>query len=229
MALYGYARVSTGRQATEGDSLETQERKIAAHALSEGLAVTKTFVEAGVSGSVPLGERPEGAALLKLLRKGDVVVASKLDRIFRDAKDALNTAADLRDRGVSLIIMDLGGDVTSNGVGKLFFTILAAVATFERERISDRQKDAKAAAAARGVYRGGKRPYGYVAGPDGALHEVESEQRMIAEARGRRAAGWPLRRIREHIIITSGQNPSLDTIARVTADVASAAERAGSA
>jgi putative DNA-invertase from lambdoid prophage Rac len=53
-----------------------------------------------VSGSVPVADRPKGGALFAALRKGDVVIAPKLDRLFRSALDALTVVEDMRKRGV---------------------------------------------------------------------------------------------------------------------------------
>ena len=64
MAVYGYARVSTARQASEGESLDVQGRVMAGYAQMQDLRIERVLVERGVSGSRPLSERPEGAALL---------------------------------------------------------------------------------------------------------------------------------------------------------------------
>ena len=71
-------------------------------------------------------------------KAGDVVITPKLDRMFRSALDALDVLARLKDRGVSLHMIDLGGDVTGNGISKLVFTILSAVAEAERDRTRER-------------------------------------------------------------------------------------------
>jgi putative DNA-invertase from lambdoid prophage Rac len=131
MAVYGYTRVSTSRQAEEGESFDVQQRTIAGYALMLGLIVERMFIERGVSGSVPLSERLEGTALLAILRADDVVITPKLDRMFRSALDALDVLAKLKDRNVILHMIDLGGDVTGNGISKLVFTILSAVAEAE--------------------------------------------------------------------------------------------------
>ena len=89
-----------------------------------GLTVDRMFIERGVSGSVPLSDRPEGANLLAALKSGDVVITPKLDRRFRSTLDALDVLAKLKARNVILHMIDLGGDVTGNGIGKLVFTIL---------------------------------------------------------------------------------------------------------
>jgi DNA invertase Pin-like site-specific DNA recombinase len=72
------------------------------------------------------------------------VVGPKLDRMFRSALDALQTIKLLKERGVSLWLLDLGGDVSGNGVSEIVLTILAAVAQFERMRIGERVRDASA-------------------------------------------------------------------------------------
>jgi DNA invertase Pin-like site-specific DNA recombinase len=131
--VWGYCRVSTIAQADDGESLDVQRRQISGYATMQGLTVTRTFTERGVSGAKPLADRPQGSALLAELRPGDIVITAKLDRMFRSALDALAVLSDLQRRGVSLHMIDLGGDTTGNGVSRLVFTILSAVAEAERE------------------------------------------------------------------------------------------------
>lgn len=197
MAVYGYVRVSTDRQAEEGESLGQQERKIAGYAQMQGLAVDRVFVERGVSGSKPLAERPEGSALLEALAPGDVVITSKLDRMFRSAVDALNVCDQMKAEGISLHMIDLGGDVTGNGISKLVFTILSAVAEAERDRIKERIRDVKADQRQRGRYLGGSVPFGWQVAEDGALEAVQAEQEAIARMVAMKAEGKSLRAIAE--------------------------------
>jgi len=100
-----------------------------------------------VSGSVPLADRPEGQRLLATLQPGDTVITAKLDRAFRSAADALGTLEQLKEDKIGLHMIDLGGDVTGNGISKLVFTILSAVAENERDRI--RERSARQSAIAR--------------------------------------------------------------------------------
>ncbi|MCJ2116735.1 recombinase family protein [Methylobacterium sp. J-001] len=193
MAIYTYSRVSTGRQAEEGESLGAQQRRAEGYALMQGFTIDAHFVERGVSGSVPIGGRPEGGRLLTMLRRGDMVITPKLDRMFRSALDALNTMGELRDRGVSLHMIDLGGDVTSNGIAKLVFTILAAVAEAERDRTRERIADVKHDQRKRGRYLGGTVPFGFALRNDGSLAEVEGEQEAVCEMAKLQAAGKSLR------------------------------------
>jgi putative DNA-invertase from lambdoid prophage Rac len=109
MAVYGYCRVSTVKQANEGESLDVQRRQIEGYALMHGLTIAEVMVEEGVSGSVPVEERPVGSALFAKLERGDIVIAAKLDRLFRSALDALKVVESLKGRGVKLHLLDLGG------------------------------------------------------------------------------------------------------------------------
>src|SRR3954452_25090170 len=109
MTVYGYTRVSTDRQADEGESLGAQQRVVEGYAMMLGLKLDEIFVERGVSGSKPLRDRPEGARLLATLKEGDVLITPKLDRMFRSALDALNVLGQIQKRGVSLHMIDLGG------------------------------------------------------------------------------------------------------------------------
>lgn len=194
MKVYGYCRVSTAEQANAGLSLETQQQQIAGYSMMKGWAVAEFFVEAGVSGSVPLADRPEGQRLLAALQAGDVVITAKLDRAFRSAADALGTLEQLKDDKVALHMIDLGGDVTGNGISKLVFTILSAVAENERDRIRERMRDAKRHRASQRLYNGGKRPFGFdVVG--GRLVPNTNEQAALKQGLGMQANGDTLRNI----------------------------------
>jgi len=134
--VFGYCRVSTTEQADEGASLAAQQQQITGYCMMKGWQVAEFFVERAVSGSVPLADRPEGQRLLAAAGKGDIIVTAKLDRAFRSAADALAVLEEFKDQGIALHMIDLGGDVTGNGISKMVFTILAAVAEGERDRIT---------------------------------------------------------------------------------------------
>ncbi len=199
MATYSYSRVSTDRQADEGESLGAQQRTVEGYALMSGMTVDHAYVERGVSGSKPLGDRPEGAKLLAALKPGDTVITPKLDRMFRSALDALDSLAKLKEMGASLHMIDLGGDVTGNGISKLVFTILSAVAEAERDRIRERISDVKRDQRERGRYLGGSVPFGFRLGGDGALVPHAPEQAAIIRMRELRDDGRSLRAIAEAI------------------------------
>jgi putative DNA-invertase from lambdoid prophage Rac len=194
MKIYGYCRVSTAEQANGGLSLDTQRQQITGYAMMKGWSVPEFFVEGGVSGSVPLADRPQGARLLAALQTGDVVITAKLDRAFRSAADALGTLEQLKQDKIALHMIDLGGDVTGNGISKLVFTILSAVAENERDRIRERVRDAKRHRASQRLYNGGKRPFGYDV-VNRRLVPNENEQAALKHGRGMQANGDSLRSI----------------------------------
>lgn len=196
MHVFGYCRGSTAAQANEGESLETQVMRIKGYAMTQGWTIAEEdiFVERGVSGSVPLAERDEGRKLLASVGKGDVVVTPKLDRMFRSASDALATLEVLKADSVGLVMMDLGGDVTGNGISKLVFTILSAVAEAERDRLRERIREVKRHKASQGDYNGGKRTFGYDI-VDGKLVENAAEQATLRQMQDMRAAGLSYHKI----------------------------------
>lgn len=192
-------RVSTVRQASEGESLDVQRRTIAGYALMHGMAVDRVFVERAVSGSVPLNDRPQGAALLALVQPGDSIITPKLDRMFRSALDALAVLSRLRERSVALHMVDLGGDVATNGISKLVFTILSAVAEAERDRTRERVAEVKRDQKQRNRYLGGTPPFGWRVGDDGQLVAEPEQQAALLKMRGLKATGMSLRRVADHM------------------------------
>ncbi|MFN3933258.1 MAG: recombinase family protein [Parvibaculum sp.] len=217
MAIYAYVRVSTARQASEGESLEVQRRQIDGYLAMNGWAADRVFVEEGVSGAKPLAERPQGARLLQTLKAGDTLVAAKLDRVFRSALDALQMTETLRLKGVGLHLIDLGGDVSGNGLSKLFLTIAAAFAEAERDRIRERVQNTKADQKERGRFLGGRRPFGFTVGADGNLEKNAEEQEAIRKAKRMRKAGKSLRAIAE-TLRSDGHRISHEGVARIVSD-----------
>jgi DNA invertase Pin-like site-specific DNA recombinase len=196
---YGYCRVSTALQANEGESLDVQRRKIEGRALELGKTLDHVFVETGVSGSKPLRERPQGKALLDTVKLGDTVIASKLDRMFRSAADALAVLEEFKRRKISLYLLDLGGDCTSDGIARLVFTILSAAAEFERFRTRERVLETVADRRKRGLAVGGRPPLGWTIGPGGMLRPLPDEQAAIRFIRRLRANGHSLRTIAQRL------------------------------
>jgi len=106
-----YARVSTSAQAEEGVSLDAQLERIGAYCRAAGLDLVETIREEGVSGAMPLANRPGGRDVLRAVasHRGGHVIALKLGRLFRDAADALNQTRAWDKAGISLHLVDMGG------------------------------------------------------------------------------------------------------------------------
>jgi DNA invertase Pin-like site-specific DNA recombinase len=143
--LVGYARTSTADQ-TAG--LEAQERDL------YGAGAEKVFSEQVSS----VSQREALKACQEFLREGDTLVVSKPDRLARSTAALLAIEADLSKRGVGLVVLSMGGERldTRNPTSKLMLTILAGVATWEREIMLERQREGIAKAKAAGKYKGRK-------------------------------------------------------------------------
>ena len=224
MAIYGYCRVSTERQAEEGESLGAQQRTIEGYAMMHGMTLERVFVERGVSASKPLGDRPEGMKLLSRLSTGDVIITPKMDRMFRSALDALHTLEKLKKCGVSVHMIDLGGEVLDSVHAKLIFTILSAVAEAERGRIRERIREVKQDQKKRGRYLGGAVPFGWEQS-GGDLQENPVEQDAIRRMMQMRRANKSLRMI---AAVMKGEGFNLSHVG-VNKVIAAALERKESA
>lgn len=89
------------------------------------------------------------------LDSADVPIFSKLDLVFRNTRNALNTLHEPKLRGISVHFIDLGGDVTNDGIGSVIFTTLSAFGAFERERIATRIREVKQVQKTEGKFVGG--------------------------------------------------------------------------
>lgn len=183
--VLGYVRCSTLEQgADDKSSLADQERRIRGVAMMMGDMDPVIVRDVGVSGSVVLSDRPNGGVMYRSLQPGDVLISAKMDRLFRSASDALMTVETLHAKNVKVILVDMGIEpVTDGGPSKMFFTMLAAFAEFERWRTRERTADGRKGKAARGGHIGGDAPYGWTkigSGREATLEENESEQDTIA-------------------------------------------------
>lgn len=220
--LLGYARVSTKEQAEDDrTSLPEQERIIRGLAMARGVGPydIALYSDPGVSGSIPLKDRPAGAKLLNDAQTNDIVVAAKLDRMFRDALDAQEIYRLFKDRQVDLILYDMGHEpVTRDGMSKCFFTIISAFADLERSRIAERMMEGKRAKIAKGGHAGGEAPYGYQiigSGREARPEPAQAEQDILQVVKIRAGYGdtpWQIaRHLNEHGRRTRMGKPFLDT------------------
>ena len=129
MSVFAYGRVSTTLQSTENQRLEIT---------NAGFLIDYWFADDGVSGKVCARQRPQFARLLDKIRDGETLVVSKLDRLGRDAVDVLQTVQSLADRNIKIIVLQLGNTDLSSPTGRLLLTMLAAVASMERDLLIER-------------------------------------------------------------------------------------------
>jgi DNA invertase Pin-like site-specific DNA recombinase len=141
MEMVGYARVSTRDQ-----KLDLQLDALNQH------GCTKIFMEKESGGKT---DRPELKNALAYLRRGDTLVVTKLDRLARSTFDLHRIAKQLDERGIHLVVLNNNID-TSSPAGKLLFTMLGAVAEFERDLINERTAEGRERAKAKGTHMGRK-------------------------------------------------------------------------
>jgi len=141
--IIGYARTSTTDQSA---GLAAQERDLKA-------AGAERLYSEQVSS---VSQRSRLAECLAYLRDGDVLAVTKPDRLARSTAELLTIEADLARRSIGLLILSMGGERldTRNPTSNLMLTILAGVATWEREIMLERQREGIAKAKAEGKYKG---------------------------------------------------------------------------
>lgn len=160
MKFVAYYRVSTARQGQSGLGLEAQETAVQRLVEFRGGEIINSYreVESGAKNS-----RPElAAAMAQAKASNATLVVAKLDRLSRDAKFLLTLA----DSGVPILFGDFPDLDATSSVGRMVLTQMAAVAEFERRRISERVTAALAEAKARGVKLGGVRGHHDRFGPE---------------------------------------------------------------
>jgi DNA invertase Pin-like site-specific DNA recombinase len=143
MATFGYGRVSTALQSTENQRLELEQA-------GYQIEPEYWYADAGVSGKVAASQRPAFKALLGQIRKGESLVVSKLDRLGRDAIDVLQTVKHLGERGIKVVVHQLGNTDLTSAAGKLLLTMLSAVAEMERDLLVERTQSGLQRAKAEG-------------------------------------------------------------------------------
>lgn len=191
----GYVRVSTDQQRESGLGLEGQRAAIADTAARLGLSVAGVYSDAGLSGALSLDQRPGLAEALNALRRGDVLIVAKRDRIARDTFVSVLIERAVAKKGARII--SAAGEGTDTDDPSAIFTrrILDAVAELERALTAARTRAALRAKRARGE-RAGTEPYGFrVNGDRRTLHPYDPEQQIIRFIQDKREQRDSLRTI----------------------------------
>ncbi|WP_350356818.1 recombinase family protein (plasmid) [Lactococcus lactis] len=164
MAKIGYIRVSSQDQNLDRQISMMQQFKI-----------DKLFQE---KASGKNSNRPEFQKLLDFIREGDCVIVTSLDRLGRNYEDIKNTVAVMKQKQVSLNIMDApflnfntGNDLLDTAMFDMFLSLLSYIAQNEREKIRERQRQGVLLAKEAGRYKG--RPTDY------ALNSKDPQKRLV--------------------------------------------------
>ena len=135
---FGYIRVSTRKQARDGNSLEAQREALTA------AGAEKIYTDAFTGTRM---ERPEWDKLRAQLRRGDVLIVTRLDRLARSVSQASGLITDMIDEGITIHVLNLGA-LSNDSVNTLLRNVLLSFAQFERDMIVQRTQEGKAVARA---------------------------------------------------------------------------------
>lgn len=159
---YGYGRHSTNKQEyTKKAQWLKCRRHWRRHLKKKGVLWGGFFYDKAVQGSTAFSERPEGRKVYAMLRPGDHLVVSRLDRPFRSVYDGAKVIETFRTRKVRFHSLDLKID-TGTLIGKFFVTILLAVAELERGLASERTQEVLAYRRKRGLPTSAHPPMGWM-------------------------------------------------------------------
>lgn len=176
-----YVRVSTNMQAEEGYSLDAQFDRCKAYCVSQGWDVVEAYIEEGESAKDL--NRPQLQRLLSDAESGlfDVVLVYKLDRLTRSVRDLHSLLDTFEKYGVKFRSATEIYDTTT-AMGKLFITIVAALAEWERGNLAERVRFGMEQLVRDGKWPGGPVPFGYTW--DGTtMHLVQEEAQILRELR----------------------------------------------
>ena len=189
----GYIRVSTEQQAGAGVSLEAQRSKIESWCKANDYELVAVMDDAGISGT-SMEKRVGLQKALKAMKRDMALVVYSLSRLARSTKDTLGISEELSKRGADLVSLSERID-TTGAAGKMLFRVLAVMAEFERDVVSERTTVALAHKKAMGE-KYAPVPFGFRE-VEGRLVKVEKEARVVSEILKQREAGRTLAEIAE--------------------------------
>lgn len=176
MTVFIYGRVSTNKQAQTGSSIQEQITR-----LQEQASViypehqAHSFIDLGVSGGISLDGRPNGKEMLAVVKSGDIILTTKLDRLFRDSIDGLLVGKEMLEIGVLIHPLDMGPIRLDTAIGYMQYTQALAMAQYELDTTKERTAKVRSHQQHSNAYTGGYVPIG---------REVieEAGKRMLVES-----------------------------------------------
>ncbi|MRG86966.1 recombinase family protein [Salinibacillus xinjiangensis] len=172
-----YIRVSTDEQAKHGYSISAQRERLKAYCVSQGWDIVGFYVDEGISAKDT--NRPELKRMLKDIETGEIecVLVYKLDRLTRSVLDLYKLLESFEKYGCKF---ESATEVyeTSTAMGRMFITLVAALAQFERENMAERISMGLQEKARQGKYTHNQRPFGYTL-KDGVLSLKDDEAEIV--------------------------------------------------
>ena len=195
VCAFGYLRVSTDQQADSGLGLEAQREAVVKTAERLGLPLAAVFTDAGLSGALDMESRPNLFAAVQDLKRGDVLIVAKRDRLGRDLIGVAMIERSVMRKGARILSAAGEGTEGTDAGALMQRQILDVFAEYERRLIGQRTKAALRAKRERGE-RAGNLPFGYSLNTDGrTLDRNEAEQTVLSVLGELRRAGYSQRAI----------------------------------
>ena len=160
MNVYGYLRVSTDQQVESGLGLEAQQNAISDYAKKIGCEVSDIYRDEGISGSLSLEKRPGMLNAISILKKDDILVVAKRDRLGRDPLVVAMIESAIARKGARIVSAAGEGTENNDPSSILMRRMIDAFGEYERLIIKARTKSALQAKKGKGQ-RVGHIPYGY--------------------------------------------------------------------
>lgn len=223
MTIIGYIFLDSARDALI--PMAEQQKVLEQYAKELGTFCDELLVEQSFSSATILQERTEGKALLEHVQDGDSILVMKAKWVLGNAKNALLLLDLLKDRGVSLFCVDLGGDLVketerklaiSKGIAPLVYALCEALSQpTESVGHSAAIRAGKEKQKKEGKYLGGPVPFGYQVAADGRLQRDSEQQHMIETMLSMKADRWSYRDIAKKMETQYGLKFSHEGVRRI--------------
>lgn len=203
MTIYSYCRTSELEATMDSEALEAilepEMLAVQTYCLEKHWYMTESVRDSDCNWTQEFHKRPNGKRLLSMVRTGDAVLVSKLERIVSSSQEAVKLIGKFRERQVGLHVVELGGDITSSAFNVPFEKVTRLFSSLEKRKSAERIKGVKQRQRKQGRYLGGSRPFGYMIHENGRLIENPMEQRVLRRIMDLKKQGKSLRAISNEV------------------------------
>ncbi|MCW5193116.1 recombinase family protein [Bacillus amyloliquefaciens] len=191
-----YVRVSTEEQAKEGYSISAQKEKLKAYCISQGWDSYKFYIDEGKSAKDI--HRPSLELMLRHIEQGiiDTVLVYRLDRLTRSVRD-LYSLLDYFDKYQAVFRSATEVYDTGSATGRLFITLVAAMAQWERENLGERVKMGQVEKARQGQFSA-PAPFGFTKEGESLVKNPE-EGEVLLDMIDKIKKGYSLRELADYL------------------------------
>ena len=203
MTIYSYCRTSELEATLDTEQLETilepEMLAIQTYCLRQSWFMTESLKDSDCNWSQEFIKRDSGKQLMNVLRPGDVILCSKIERICSTTQEVLKLIPMLQEKSVRLHIVELDGDLTNPDFEVNFQKIASVFSSLEKRKSAERIRGVKQRQRKQGRYLGGSRPFGYMIHENGRLIENPLEQRVLRKIMELKKQGKSLRAISSEV------------------------------